>query len=712
MNAALDMRLMLEEGNTLDNHIQKELELRKDLGLVAALSLVVGMVLGAGAFMKPPAVLAAAGDSSTALIAWAIGGALSMAGGLTMCELGVLFPRTGGVYVYLEELYGEKIAFLYGWVIMTVFGPATVGALCGYFSSVFCLLFDLPARFSPVVAAGVLAFVLMVNSINVRAAGKLQTVATFCKLIPIVLLSGFGLWQGNGQVMGVTAGVKTAAPFSVAVLATLFAYDGWAQVASVAGEMKNPGKILPRAIIGGVSFLCLVYAMINVAFLKVLPADQITALGHDASAIIAQQLFGLSGGNLIAVGIMISILGGLNGYIMTLSRTIFVLAERKQIPGFSLWRTIDPDSQSPLNAMFLLAGLSYFYYRLLDADRLTDVAMFSIWLFYLAAFIGVFVARRTHAELPRSYRVPLYPLIPGIAVVGAIYVLIGMITNDFANGMASIGLMVLGLPVYFFMRSRHSDRIVLPSLKKRYQVALVLVCLVALVGASTHWLDSRPEIRVGIEATSPPFAFEENGKLTGYDVELIEAVAARAGYRVKYRTLLLQNLFEAFDKDYIDAAISSLSVTPARQQRVGFTVPYIDDGGLALLAKVGISFASVNDLSGRRVGVHEGSTGQALAQGIPGAKIQAFRSNFDLNQSLVAGGIDAILHDRLMLEYAISQGQLPTDAQVVSLQAETYAIAMSKTNKELAEKLNKALLDLKKEGALTQLRQKWLSQTK
>ena len=262
------------------------------------------------------------------------------------------------------------------------------------------------------------------------------------------------------------------------------------------------------------------------------------------------------------------------------------------------------------------------------------------------------------------------------------------------------------------MRSRHSDRIVLPSLKKRYQVALVLVCLVALVGASTHWLDSRPEIRVGIEPVSPPFAFEDNGKLTGYDVELIEAVAARAGYRVSYRPLLLQKLFEAFDKDYIDAAISSLSVTPARQDRVGFTVPYIDDGGLALLAKAGSTLASVKDLPGRRVGVHEGSTGQELAQEIPGARVQAFHSNFDLNQSLVTGGIDAILHDRLMLEYAIAQGQLPADAQVVSLQAETYAIALSKLNKELAEKLNKALLDLKKEGYLTQLRQKWLVQSK
>ena len=262
------------------------------------------------------------------------------------------------------------------------------------------------------------------------------------------------------------------------------------------------------------------------------------------------------------------------------------------------------------------------------------------------------------------------------------------------------------------MRSRHAAHIAWPSLKKRVRVGLILVCLVLLVGASTYWLDSRPEIRVGIEPVSPPFAFEDNGKLTGFDVELIEAVAARAGYRVSYRPLLLQNLFEAFDKDYIDAAISSLSVTPARQQRVDFTAPYIEDGGLALLSPTGANFSAPKDLSGRRIGVHEGSTGQALAQTIAGAKVQAFRSNHDLNQSLISGGIDAILHDRLMLEYAVSQGQLPISSKIVALQTEAYAIALNKSNKELGEKMNKALLDLKKEGYLTQLRQKWLAQMK
>lgn len=162
---------------------EPEKELRADLGLISALSLVVGMVLGAGAFMKPPAVLAATGDFYLALTAWLIGGLVSISAGLTVCELGVMFPRTGGVFIFLEEIYGSKIAFLYGWMLTVVFAPAGVGALAGYFSSVFCLLFGVPQSYHAAVCAGVLAFVALVNCSGVKNAGYLQTVATACKLL-------------------------------------------------------------------------------------------------------------------------------------------------------------------------------------------------------------------------------------------------------------------------------------------------------------------------------------------------------------------------------------------------------------------------------------------------------------------------------------------------------------------------------------------------
>ncbi len=451
----------------------QENQLRKEIGFVSALSLVVGMVLGAGAFMKPPAVLEVAGDYNYALLAWVIGGIVSICGGLTLCELGVMFPRTGGLLVYLEKIYGSKVAHLYGWMITVIFAPSLVGALVGYFSAVFCLLFGIHDNYHMAVSAAVLGFIACINAIGVKQAGYLQTIATVCKLIPILLLAIFGLWKGNGQVAIFTESgqsIHSMAPFAVAVLATLFAYDGWAQVASVAGEIKNPSKILPKAIIMGIVFLVLVYMCINIALFKIFTVNEMIALGHDASAVASQRMFGQIGGNLVAVGIMISILGGINGYIMTLSRTIFGMGERGNILGASYLSTIDFESRSPVNAIVILAVFSFIYSVVLNADRLSEISMFSIWVFYLLTFIGVFIARKKYPTIPRPYKVIGYPIVPLVAIIGSIYVIYGMLTYQTLNGILSVALTLLGLPLYYFYRKKNKTRTVSLGQIKKYKV--------------------------------------------------------------------------------------------------------------------------------------------------------------------------------------------------------------------------------------------------
>ena len=467
-----------------------ENKLRKDLGIVSALSLVVGMVLGAGAFMKPPAVLEVTGDYHYAILAWIIGGIFSICGGLTLCELGVMFPRTGGLLVYLEKIYGAKVAHLYGWMITVLFAPSLVGALVGYFSSVFCLLFNINDAFKMAVSAGVLGFISFINAIGVKQAGYLQTIATVCKLIPILLLAIFGLWKGSGQVALFSAsgqGIETMAPFAVAILATLFAYDGWAQVASVAGEIHNPAKVLPKAIILGIIFLVSVYACINIAVFKIFPVHEMVPLGHDASAVASQRMFGNFGGNLVAVGIMISILGGINGYIMTLSRTIFSMGERGTIIGARYLSTIDDDSRSPVNAIIILVVFSFLYSALLDADRLSEISMFSIWVFYLLTFIGVFIARKTYPNVVRSYKVIGYPIIPIVAILGAVYVIYGMLIYQTVNGIASIILTLIGLPIYFYYDNKNKGiELALGEVKKyriktQYSIMIAAMVIIALL---------------------------------------------------------------------------------------------------------------------------------------------------------------------------------------------------------------------------------------
>ncbi|WP_085247709.1 APC family permease [Gilliamella mensalis] len=462
-----------------------ENKLRKDLGLVSALSLVVGMVLGAGAFMKPPAVLEVAGDYHYALLAWIIGGVISICGGLTLCELGVMFPKTGGMLVYLEKIYGAKISHLYGWMMTVIFSPALIGALVGYFSSVFCSLFNIENTYKMAVGAGALGFIAFINAIGVKQAGYLQTIATACKLIPILLLAIFGLCQGNGQVALFSAsgqGIETYAPFAVAILATLFAYDGWAQVASVAGEINKPAKVLPKAIILGIIFLVIVYACINIALFKIFPVQEMVSLGHDASSVASQRLFGHLGGNLVAVGIMVSILGGINGYIMTLSRTIFSMAERGNIVGARYLSTIDEDSRSPVNAILVLVVFSFLYSVLLDADRLSEISMFSIWVFYLLTFIGVIIARKKYPNIPRSYKVIGYPLIPIIAIAGSIYVIYGMLIHQTENGIASIVLTLIGLPMYYYYQSKNQHRDLSVGEVKKYRVKTQYTTAILAIG--------------------------------------------------------------------------------------------------------------------------------------------------------------------------------------------------------------------------------------
>ncbi|HQI35221.1 MAG TPA: amino acid permease [Syntrophales bacterium] len=682
--------------------------LKSELGLIPAMSIVVGVVLGAGAFMKPPAVLGAAGDSTTALLAWILGGLFSAAGGLTLCELGAMFPRTGGVYVYLEEVFGERTAFLYGWMIVFLFGPATVGALTGYFSSIFCLIFEISTPYIPVVAAGVLSFVAVVNCISVKTAGRVQTLATACKLIPIVLLTIFGIWKGNGQILAVTSTVGAAATsFSVAVLATLFAYDGWAQVASLGGEIKNPAKILPRAIIGGLAFLVIVYVSINIALLKVIPADQMVSLGHDASAIAAQKLFGIMGGNLISVGIMIAMIGGLNGYTMTLSRILYTMGVRGQMPGARIWGKIDESSSTPVASILFLLVISFFYSRMFDADKLSNIASFSNWIFYMLTFVAVFVARRTHAHIPRPYRVPLYPFIPLFAIGGAFYVFYGMLSTQPWNGALSIALTLAGLPVYWYMKSDHAPRPGVPRFKAKYVVTVASLVILASLTVSVRMLDLRPELRVATEPSLVPFAYYEKGHLSGFDIELMNELARKAGFKAVYVPIPFDNIMDALRNRNVDAAIASISVTEERRKIVVFGQPYLSDAGLALLVGKSTAIGDVSDLAGKKVGVFKGSTAESYAAKLAHAHVYGFIGKSDLIMAFNLGALDVLIDDLPVLEYQLAQGVFPNGRIAAVLNREEYAIAFNPARGELKEPFNKALNNMKKSGELDALYQKW-----
>lgn len=301
---------------------------KKEIGLLFALSLVIGTIIGSGVFMKPGSVLSYSGNAQIALFAWLLGGFLTLAGGLTIAELGTQIPKTGGLYTYLEEIYGEFWGFLCGWVQIIIYGPAIIGALGLYFGSLVANLFSWDKSFAALIGIISVAFLCIVNIIGTKYGGAVQTITTVGKLIPIVCIVIFGLWKGDEHIFSEVSSGIADQNFGAAVLATLFAYDGWILLAALGGEMKQPEKLLPKAMTGGILIVTACYLFINLALLHILPADQIVKLGENATSTAASMLFGPIGGKLISIGIIVSIFGCLNGKVLSFPRVIFAMAEK------------------------------------------------------------------------------------------------------------------------------------------------------------------------------------------------------------------------------------------------------------------------------------------------------------------------------------------------------------------------------------------------
>lgn len=431
-------------------------QLKKNIGFFVGTSLVVGTVIGSGIFMKPGIVLESSGDSTRALLAWLIGGLITLASGLTIAEVSTRIPKTGGLYAYLEEVYGRIWGFICGWVQTVIYGPAVMGALGLYFGSLLVSFFQLDSSLSTIVGIITVVFLGVVNSLGTRYGGIIQNVSTVAKLIPIFAIAIFGIILGDQPVLNVSSGSSTAAiSMGAAILATLWAYDGWMNVGFMAGEMKDPSKTLPKAIITGILIVMISYLSVNIAMLHVLTAEQIIELGPNAANTAATILFGDFGGKLITIGILISIFGCLNGKILTFPRIPFAMAQNGLLPGAKQISKVHKTYKTPMNATIMQMVIAIIMMIVSDPDRLTDMAIFSVFSFYGLAFFAVFILRKKQPDV-KTYKVPFYPLTPIIAVIGTIYLVVNTVMDKPADALLSIGIGIIGLPLYFVLTKKKS----------------------------------------------------------------------------------------------------------------------------------------------------------------------------------------------------------------------------------------------------------------
>ncbi len=433
-----------------------ENKLNKSLTFVEAIAIVVGMIIGSGIFLKPGIIFYDAGSPIMGILAWITGGIITLASALTIAELASVIPKTGGLYVYLEELYGEVWGFLLGWVQTVISYPASAAALAIAFSTYSTLFIPMSDFQQKLLAIGILLFVTIMNIMATKFGGVIQTLSTVGKLVPIFAIMIFGLINGEVHDFRSTTVIAEGAGFGAALLGTLWAYDGWISVTNIAGELKNPAKEMPRAIIIGVIAVIIVYALINIAMLNVLPVEDIVISETPASD-VATRLFGNRGASFITAGIIVSVFGALNGYLLTGARVPLAMGYRNQLPYSSYIGKVHEKFGTPVNALILECVLAIVYIFSGTFNTLTNLLVFVLWIFFVMGVFGIFLLRRKDKLIDKNtYRVPLYPFTPIVAILGGSYILISTILSSPLRSIIGIFITLMGLPVFYYLRRKYS----------------------------------------------------------------------------------------------------------------------------------------------------------------------------------------------------------------------------------------------------------------
>ncbi|KFN93708.1 amino acid permease [Tetragenococcus muriaticus PMC-11-5] len=443
----------------------QENELKKSISFFPALATVMGTVIGAGVFFKTSNVAQVTGSTSLAMMAWFIGGIISICAGLTGAELAAEIPETGGLTKYLQHTYGGFWSFLAGWAQAIIYFPANVAALAIIFGTQVANLFGISSATVVPIAIVCAITVTLINFMGAKAAGYVQSITLVIKLIPLALIVVVGLFHGGssgvdfslfpvkpGQNIGFWTGLGQG------LLATMFAYDGWIHVGNIAGEMKNPSKDLPKAISLGIGLIMVVYLIVNAVFLMLLPllgAHNAVIGNLNVASDASKVLFGGIGGKIVTIGILISVYGTINGYTMTGMRIPLAMAEEHKLPFSNLFGALTSKTKIPwFSGIFqLIVAIIMILTNAFDA--LTNMLVFVIWLFYCMAFLAVMILRRREPELARPYKVPAYPLIPIIALLGGLFIVVNTLFTQFTLAAIGIVLTAIGIPFYFYLKKKY-----------------------------------------------------------------------------------------------------------------------------------------------------------------------------------------------------------------------------------------------------------------
>jgi APA family basic amino acid/polyamine antiporter len=472
----------------------KPAELTRALGPSMATAVVVGSVIGSGIFLKPGHIAADTGHFGVILFVWMLGGLLCALGALCFAELATMLPRAGGLYVYLRAAYGDLVAFLFGWTETLLARPASTGALAVAFVGSLAVALDWKtSEWTQVVLASLLVFGLaLVNILGVVWGGRMQLAVTLVKagflafvMLSPLLLAPWSGWLVDAANYGTTVEPRQAtwgAQLGAALLAVLWAYNGWDAVTPLAEEIKDPERNLPLALFLGVGLLVVLYAGANVAYHGVLSMEEMRAAGDHAAERMLERLAGPSGRLLMSAVIMCSTFGAINTNLLYGPRVGFAMARDGLF--FRSLAGVHARFRSPVVAILLSASLAIvmmvaitwgkstfrevavedsarFYDRVVRSlqadstfDLLTNLVIFSLSVFYALAVLAVILLRRRFPEWPRSYRTWGYPWTPAVFLVVYVWFLGQVYRGNPVETRAGLGVLLAGVPAYWWFRRK------------------------------------------------------------------------------------------------------------------------------------------------------------------------------------------------------------------------------------------------------------------
>jgi APA family basic amino acid/polyamine antiporter len=452
--------------------LMSEPKLLRQIGLFDATMIMVGMVIGSGIFLSTGIIAASIPSAGLILLAWVVGGLLTLAGAFIYAELGAAMPEAGGQFVYIHKAYGELAAFLFGWMFFFAYMTGGIASLALAFAEYLAYFFPVlgtgnvllglgtgPLSLSAgeLVAVGCIAFFTLVNMVGVRIGTTVQNVLTVVKVGTILTFVGLAFTIGKTQPMDLTAippdlGLgQIVTGFAVALVAVSWAFDGWNNITFVAGEITDPHRNLTRTLIFGAVIITVIYLVMNVVYLMSMPVTEIAG-AYRVAEVSASALFGGRAAAFISAAVLISVLGALNGAVLSGARVYYAMAREGLF--FARAARVHPRFKTPAFALVIQAAWSCVLILSGNLEQVVTYTIFVAIVFWIVAAASLFTLRRKYPDMPRPYKAWGYPWVPALFILASVGILLNTLVQQPVESLSGLVLIAVGLPAYLLWKRR------------------------------------------------------------------------------------------------------------------------------------------------------------------------------------------------------------------------------------------------------------------